>query len=513
MNKNKKFILKLNLRTPIRNGKMEKNIRPQMGELNISSGELHALPSPPPQKFIFNLNLTRPDHIITTTPRSKSPNVTRSKSPYKERSKSPIAVRRKSPIGERKNSPVVVRNKSPIAARSKSPIVVRRNGSDKAISKKFDYIMNCDPRRASIQNLNFDKFGIYKRYLEKMCDLLPVKKIDNIFGPILYFEYHIGDKKIGIFGEIHHLLTQTSDLDRYNPRRTVTFTSFIKSLLESSSVKNAVTSEAVGLRPTYGAAKEVTNGVPANGDKKAKVYDLYSEIFFINKDKPVRKGISDVNFSLFLMLQEFDKCFQINKSECEYSNLRGHYIDYRSKYSDLLNFDYIKGTKLYNFSQESTSTKPALQESIYRIKYINIYFNYFIQKDTKIQNSLKNNIFGNEIIEFITERQTKITNWALDYVKKDIWKPYKTQDELLSYISIGLRSLIMDIYTLGRLFKNQSNNQKNVIIYCGAAHAMTYKYFFDYIKISPFITIPSTTPLVNMVTFSPENKKSFLFNR
>jgi hypothetical protein len=323
-----------------------------------------------------------------------------------------------------------------------------------------------------------------------MCDLLPIKKIDNIFGPILYFEYHIGDyKKIGIFGEIHLLVTQSSELDRYNPTRTVTFTSFMKSLLAQKTNRN-------------------------------EVYDLYSEIYYIGRDNPIRRGISDINFSLFLMLQEFDKCFQVNKEECNYKNLRGHYIDYRSKYSGLLEFDYVKKTKHYNFSGE---------DAISRIKYINIYFNYFIQKDIKIQNSLKNNIFGNEIIQFIKYRQDTIKNWAIDYVKKNEWEKYKTQEELLDNISIALGSLIMDIYTLGRLFKNQSNNQKNVIIYCGAAHAMTYKYFFDYINISPFITIPTSTPPVNMaispfiaiptsnpfanmVTFSPANKKkSFLF--
>ena len=431
-------------------------------------------------KFTLNLKLN-----INKKNVSKSPIVERSKL---ERSKSPIVERNKL---ERSKSPIVERNKlerskSPIGERnklerSKSPI-----GEIGKIKKKFNYNKYCDPERASIQNLNFDKVGIYRRYLAKMCDLLPIKKIDNIFGPILYFEYHIGGKKIGIFGEIHVLVTQPSELDRYNPTRTVTFTSFMKSLLEKKTNRN-------------------------------EVYDLYSEIYYIGKDKPIRRGISDMNFSLFLMLQEFDKCFQVNKEECNYKNLRGHYIDYRSKYSGLLAFDYVKKTKHYNFSGE---------DAISRIKYINIYFNYFIQKDIKIQKSLKNNIFGNEIIQFIKYRQDTIKNWSIDYVKKNEWEKYKTQEELLDNISIALGSLIMDIYTLGRLFKNQSNNQKNVIIYCGAAHAMTYKYFFDYINISPFITIPTavnmvlspfitiptSNPFVNMVTFSPANKKkSFLF--
>jgi hypothetical protein len=442
-------------------------------------------------KFTLNLKLNVKKKNVSKSPlvgRSKSPLNERSKSPPVGRSKSPPVGRSKSPMSERSKSPPVGRSKSPMSERSKSPPVGRSKSPPRLrpsgigeIKKKFDYNKYCDPERASIQNLNFDKFGIYKRYLAKMCDLLPIKKIDNIFGPILYLEYHMGDKKIGIFGEMHLLVTQTSELDRYNPTRTVTFTSFMKSLLESSLAKKKNRNET-----------------------DTTVYDLYSEIYYVSKDNPIRRGISDINFSLFLMLQEFDKCFQVNKEECDYKNLRGHYIDYRSKYSDLLEFDYIKKTKLYNFSGE---------DAIARIKYINIYFNYFIQKDTKIQNSLMNNIFGNEIIKFIKDRQAKITNWAIEYVKKNDWEKYKTQEELLDYISIALRSLIMDIYTLGRLFKNQSTNQKNVIIYCGASHAMTYKYFFDYINISPFIIIPTSNPIVNMVTFSPaDKKKSFLFN-
>jgi hypothetical protein len=437
-------------------------------------------------KLILNLKLNINKKNVSKSPRLERNESERRKSSRLERNELERSEfeKNKSPKLERRKSPSLEINKLEISKshrlernemerskmersepeRSKSP------NSEIRVKKKFDYNKYCDPERASIQNLKFDKFGIYRRYLAKMCDLLPIKKIDNIFGPILYLEYHIGDyKKIGIFGEMHLLLTQTSELDRYNPTRTVTFTSFMKSLLLAN---------------------------------KNNTYDLYSEIYYISKDNPIRRGISDINFSLFLMLQEFDKCFQVNKEECEYKNLRGHYIDYRSKYSDLLTFDYIKKTKLYNFSGE---------DAISRIKYINIYFNYFIQKDTKIQKSLMDNIFGNEIIQFIKDRQTKITNWAIDYVKKNNWNAYKTQEELLSYISIALRSLIMDIYTLGRLFKNQSNNQQNVIIYCGASHAMTYKYFFDYININPFITIPTSTPIANMVTFSPANKKSFLF--
>lgn len=147
-------------------------------------------------------------------------------------------------------------------------------------------------------------------------------------------------------------------------------------------------------------------------------------------------------------------------------------------------------------------------EKEYKIRYIGNFIYDFITTDDKIKKSLKNNIYGPKIIEFILGELRETINWAVDYVNST---PNLTATKFDNTI-IRIQSVIMDIYVLGRLFKNESRNQKNIIIYCGNYHAAKYKAFLNFIGITPIVSIEEN-PLTPILKFSKNNKtKSFLFN-
>jgi hypothetical protein len=275
---------------------------------------------------------------------------------------------------------------------------------------------NCSSSRESIKssNVNWNKY--ITPYLSKMCDVLPIQNVNVILGPSSYTEFKFLDKQIGIFGETHDLRIHPSFIDSI-PRRILTISSFIKSLI-------------------------LTN--------QDKTYDVYLEVDYINKDIPKRKKrIKEENFSFHLLYKEFENCIQINKTLCEYKNIRIHYIDIRN-YLD----KYIKWNENV-YADASTILKAYLELP-------------------KFSKQLVHNKYAESIIQFFQNEINKI----IFLYKYDTDKYCKSHNLFKEYI----KSLAVDFYLIGRLTKDSSFYQKNIITYTGEFHSVTYVRFLNFIR-------------------------------
>ena len=86
------------------------------------------------------------------------------------------------------------------------------------------------------------------------------------------------------------------------------------------------------------------------------------------------------------------------------------------------------------------------------------------------------------------------------------------RSEILTQFSILYMSL-MDIYTLGRLFRNFKPPITRSIVYVGQLHADIYNGFMRYMKYNKVIDLGSPDIVADIVQFTPNDKKeSFLFN-
>ena len=139
---------------------------------------------------------------------------------------------------------------------------------------------NCSPLRASV-------VGTHYPYIKEFCDLIPLKNVKKIYGPVSYSE-HIskdGKKRICIFGEEHTLQFPPA----LNKSDTTTVPSLFRAMIETHP---------------------------------DRFYDFFLELEYIKTDEKVRS----------VGIQVFDHilkdCLRVLK-DCPYPNLRAHYTDYR----------------------------------------------------------------------------------------------------------------------------------------------------------------------------------------
>ena len=294
----------------------------------------------------------------------------------------------------------------------------------------------------ALENYRSSKWReLIKPHLEKMCDILPLDKVKGVFGPYTYTEFLFGDDiKIGIFGEYHDpsKKTHTKSYDGVLPMH-----SFIKSLLLTNIL------------------------VPR------KKYDFYMETKFINKKESQKKYIFERNFTLHLLDREFERCFQLDKSLCEYNNLRAHYMDVRDiLYTEKdLYYSTVENFKDDRFCGGAQPDRFSGAEGEFNIS--DEYYLGELVKIPIIQKQLNYNKYSNEIKEFI----------LLELINLRVLKPNVSTLEFAQNYIVQKKSLSMDIYTIGRLTKNVSIlNQKNIIIYAGNSHADVYARFLLFIK-------------------------------
>jgi hypothetical protein len=314
----------------------------------------------------------------------------------------------------------------------KSPAKVKSPASDMIYHpfyKRYVKISsdeNCGKSRASIS-----RYGDPK--LQQFCDLLPLKNIKYILGPINYSEYNYNGKNICIFGEKHTFKKMPKC--PYSSTNTVYFHNFLQTVLNTN---------------------------------KDTFYDFFIETQYKNYRNPYVADVYSENFFLYHLYNVFRGCLLLEKS-CPYNNLRAHYLDTRGSimpfFRDIVNEIYA--------SKSKTAGKDKITIDEFKRLVITA-----IKSDPILRKELDKSSLGKEI-----------ENFAISEINNH--KPSVFTDDFLF-----LSMFVMDIYTLARIFRkfarvpynNFPIDVSNVIIYVGDHHALNYEKFMEnYLGIKPII--------------------------
>ena len=321
---------------------------------------------------------------------------------------------------------------------------------------------NCGPKRQSIKSSFLRPESM--SYRKKYCDVLPLKEIDNILGPVSYTEYKMGNVNISLFGEVHTILEDCVDMERSIP-----FDGFLKSILTQTP---------------------------------EKFYDFYIE-FPYTKDPITEFRGSDSMVNLNLVKDSFGDCLRLNKN-CDYKNTRMHYVDYRESggintYTDMYR-EIFHGQRL-----------PGPDDlSFKNFEKCGIIIKKYIKTDPRLNKQMRQSYINPQLY----------INFSNDYIDEQI-RQNSDRVYLEPASFVFLFTIVMDVYALARMFRtfnvgsNMPSKPTNIIVYVGDYHADNYSNFFtNYLHLTPTINktapIPYTTSCLHL---SPEDKrKSVLFN-
>jgi hypothetical protein len=353
-------------------------------------------------------------------------------------------------------------------------------------------IENCGVERPSLKRFVKGQSNI--AFANSYCDVLPLKDIRYIVGPISYREFRYGKYNIGIFGEIHMLSNVPVELNNHS---TLNFSSFLASVITQNP----------------------------------RQFDFFLEMYF-RSSKQSEQVISPRNTIFNLVSVDFEGCLAISKA-CPYKNLRAHYSDYRS----VTDVDDHAASKIYrgianwlanrtghvslylNIQETKNLIDDALKHYVELLEKIRI----FIKRDSKINKQLDNSPLKAQILKFAEIRQHDSFEEFVKFIGEHKLSTYNiktlTVPQIVILINfatlfIDVYSNLMDTYTLARMFrtfhKTPADDPENIIVYAGDSHAKYYTDFLNYINADKIIEINTETN--RYIEFSEENKhKSFLF--
>lgn len=254
--------------------------------------------------------------------------------------------------------------------------------------------------------------------------------------------------------------------------------------------------------------------------KKAPCFvDLYLEIPYLNVDKQTFR-ISDNNF-IFRTAIALKNCFAYDKINCEYPNLRAHYVDMRRShvyrklneifsvilYTYHINSDNVGTLKKIvveflnskEYKRILTNKKSLTAEILERMEYSKIPKQLSNIQDQNVLNAI--DIF---VQKWLTDARINSDHLTWEYIQ-DVFetilsilnRPYVNPNNIHDLISplfdtfAWYYGTVMDIYTVSRLFrtyqptKNRySDRARNVIILAGNAHGNRYGDFLKYLGFS-----------------------------
>jgi hypothetical protein len=330
---------------------------------------------------------------------------------------------------------------------------------------------NCGSDRPSVDTIFLDPLTLATRI--KYCDVLPLKNIENILGPITYREYKIGNINISLFGERHYNIT-----DCRNNKISITFDGFLKSLLTQH---------------------------------KDTFYDFFVEFYYTKDPNYAGLVFSDEAVNMNLIDNSFINCLKLDKRLCDYKNTRMHYIDYRQAN---MNDPVTKYCQKYTDIAYGKLAPLSHDFELMTYNVLSYRVSEYIKNDERLKKQIKNSYLPRDIyIKFLD-----------DYIEKN---KIRCRKKLILDIDdfIGLFSIIMDMYALSRIFRtfNVGDKQhpvtpKDIIIYVGNNHSNVYNdffmnYFTQYIPlVTKIIDIPDNN--TSCLNFSAKNKlKSVLFQQ
>ncbi len=208
--------------------------------------------------------------------------------------------------------------------------------------------------------------------------------------------------------------------------------------------------------------------------------------------------------------RDLSKCFEYTK-DCQYNNIRAHYIDLRSpKLSQ--DFFLLQRAIINSFNNmpcpkyiTDKLLKSENLQNIFSSKDNIINFMYKLVKTNKIQKQIDNikdekvrklllriekERIENPDIDFNEISWDKIKEWL-----EESFFPFTLYHTLIKYVSI-----IVDVYTLARVFREFREVQglyskpcDNVMIYAGAYHTRTYQNFLELLEFSHVFSVKAKT--------------------
>ena len=204
--------------------------------------------------------------------------------------------------------------------------------------------------------------------------------------------------------------------------------------------------------------------------------------------------------------RDLSKCFEYTK-DCQYNNIRAHYIDLRSpKLSQ--DFFLLQRSIINSFNNmpcpkyiTDKLLKSENLQNIFSSKDNIINFMYKLVKTNKIQKQIDNikdekvrklllrmekERIENSDIDFNEISWDKIKEWL-----EESFFPFTLYHTLIRYVSV-----IVDVYTLARVFREFREVQglyskpcDNVMIYAGAYHTRTYQNFLEFLDFSHVFSV------------------------
>lgn len=364
----------------------------------------------------------------------------------------------------------------PVVSIQKKPFIFNRSqkrlsflfekSPDLLYIKQFqDTFENCDPTRTMVSKAD--------TFLLSMCNVIPLVDVKYIYGPITYTEFTDGIRTIGIFGENHRIPVPASGI--INKRNTVSVPSLLKIILDTF--------------PT-------------------KFYDLFLEMEYTKTDVVVKNSIT--SFNIF-----FKNCLKIVK-ECPFDNIRAHYTDYRSILSGNTIYDeFMKHFAIIYFHDSKTD----MSRPYFTLENLSGVFDRSrdIVKNTIDTNPKLQMHQGTNLYFFVLLEIVKLKT-LFDKEKQMYKTPLSVVEaqKLVFYI-MRLYVLLMDLYTIGRVFKTFKTTDSahpstavNSIIYAGDAHADNYRLFLTSIGFKRVHHVETT--IGNVLDFTSVRNTSFLFN-
>ena len=329
--------------------------------------------------------------------------------------------------------------------------------------QRSDIKENCGMFRDSLVGIKPHDF-----YLRYMCDVIPIKDIRHIYGPISYSEYHKDGQTLGIFGEMH-FISNPVEIDKSN---TLSVASLIKVLLET--------------RPD-------------------RFYDFFLETPtpFVNVDGSRFAGITSFNHF-------FGDCLKVVKN-CPYPNLRAHYIDYRIMIGPIF-ADFLPKFMSLVYEDRGEDDPYYERENLERVMQFTVErVLAFMASDVKLNKGLTTTPPTNPSIhEFIRDQILRVEKGYWYWIKT-VKGPFSKFDKIraLNFI-LDIHSLLMDAYALGRMLKTfkveeggiQPARAMNCIVYTGDFHSTTYRDFLY--KVGFDCTISTwSQPGSHLIDFNP----------
>ena len=225
--------------------------------------------------------------------------------------------------------------------------------------------------------------------------------------------------------------------------------------------------------------------------------DLYLEIPYIFVKDDIRKRFA--NTYIAKLHDDLDECFEWDKIRCRYPHLRAHYVDLRGTDLDI---EYISFSREFVNLHFNISMEKSVEywknnmyiKNIFKSKTSIINNIHKLIKNSKIQKQI-DNISDPYIVKKINDISKK---WIENPIDRNINWAYMTWEYLISaletknqerinniyYSLASYNGVLMDIYTLGRMFRNykyipnqNSSKAKDIIIYAGGQHINRYRDF------------------------------------